>query len=92
MKIMKAVKEVIRMGYVIQKYLENKEDLKDAKAKDLMPLLIEKGFFNQDHREGLPLRNLLRDLDEKNMLYLLPQVSVERKSNNRYWFFNKYKF
>ncbi|PWK18561.1 type I restriction-modification system subunit M N-terminal domain-containing protein [Xanthomarina spongicola] len=63
----------------------------DVKPKDLMPILIEKGFFNQDLRIGLPLRNVLRDLDEVNLLYLLPQVRVERKETNRFWFFNPLK-
>ncbi|GAK89680.1 hypothetical protein JCM19297_302 [Nonlabens ulvanivorans] len=53
-----------------------------------MPILIEKGYFKNDHRYGLHLRNVLRELDEKNLLYLLPQVTVERKEINRYWFFN----
>ncbi|MCX7550278.1 hypothetical protein [Xanthomarina sp. F2636L] len=79
--------KVVKMGYVIEEFLKIKK-LKNAKPKELMPMLIEKGFFNQDHRDGLPLRNVLRDLDEKNMLYLLPQVEVERKETNRFWFFN----
>lgn len=79
--------EIIRIGYVIQDYLTSQK-LQDVKPKSLMPLLIEKGFFNKDHRDGLPLRNLLRDLDDKKSLYLLPQVSFEQKEKNRYWFFN----
>lgn len=79
--------ELIKMGYVIQDFLL-KENLIDAKPKDLIPLLIEKGFFEKDHREGLPLRNLLRDLDSRNELYLIPQVRADRKEKNTYWFFN----
>ncbi|MFL0354748.1 hypothetical protein [Xanthomarina sp. GH4-25] len=79
--------QIVKMGYVIQNYLE-KTKLVDAKPKDLMPTLIEKGYFKKDHSEGLPLRNVLRDLDEVNLLYLLPQVRVERKETNRFWFFN----
>ncbi|WP_415061016.1 hypothetical protein [Flavobacterium sp.] len=79
--------DIIKMGYVIQAYLE-KEKLVDAKPKDLMPILIEKGFFKKDHREGLPLREILRDLDARNELYLLPQVRAERKEVNVSWFFN----
>lgn len=60
----------------------------DAKPKDLMLILIEKGFFAKDHREGLPLRNVLRDLDARNELYLLPQVRADRKEKNVSWFFN----
>ena len=83
--------EVIKMGYVVQDYLINQK-LENVKPKDLMPMLIEKGLFNKDHRDGLPLRNLLRQLDDENLLYLLPQVTVERKDKNRYWFFNAVKF
>ncbi|AEH01980.1 hypothetical protein [Lacinutrix sp. 5H-3-7-4] len=79
--------EVILMGYVIQDYLIN-ENLQDVKPKNLMSLLIEKGFFNKDHRDGLPLRNVLRELYDKNLLYLIPQVSFEQKSKNRFWYFN----
>ena len=83
--------QIIKMGYTIQDYLLT-NDLNNAKPKDLMPKLIDKGYFNKDHRNGLPLKNLLRQLDDNNLLYLLPQVSVERKDKNRYWFFNVIKF
>jgi len=79
--------EIIRMGYAIQEFL-SKENLIDAKPKDLMSKLIEKKFFNKDHREGLPLRNLLRDLDKRNELNLIPQVSADRKEKNIFWYFN----
>ena len=79
--------EIIKMGYAIQAFLE-KEKLVDAKPKDLMPILIEKGFFKKDHRDGLPLREILRDLDRRNELYLLPQVRADRKEKNVSWFFN----
>lgn len=82
--------EIIKMGYVIQEFLE-KEKLVDAKPKELMPILIKKGFFKKDHREGLPLREVLRELDKNDLLYFLPQVRVERKESKRYWFFNPYQ-
>lgn len=80
--------EIVKMGYVIQAYLES-ENLADAKPKDLMPVLLEKGFFKKDHRAGWPLRQILRDLDTKNELYLLPQVNADRKVKNVNWVFNK---
>lgn len=79
--------EIIKMGYVIQAFLE-KEKLVDVKPKDLMLILIEKGFFMKDQREGLPLREILRELDSRNELYLLPQVRAVRKEKNVSWFFN----
>lgn len=75
------------MGYLIQEYLITHQ-FEKSNPKNLMPILVEKGFFNKDHRDGLPLRNLLRQLDDDNLLYLLPQVSVERRDKNRFWFFN----
>lgn len=78
------------MGYVIQSFFE-KEKLIDVKPKDLMPILIEKGFFKKDHRDGLPLRAILRDLDRRDELYLLPQVRADRKEKNVSWFFNELK-
>jgi hypothetical protein len=50
-----------------------------AKPKDLMPYLIEKGVFNRDHRQGLPLRIILRKLDELGKLALIRGLRVERK-------------
>lgn len=58
-----------------------------AKPKDLMPFLIEKGFYLKDHREGLPLRNDLRLLDELNKLNLIETLEVVRGSQNRSWNF-----
>ena len=60
-----------------------------AKPKDLMPYLIEKGVFNRDHREGLPLRNILRKLDKLGKLSLIRGLRVERGTINRQWFFDR---
>ena len=78
---------IVKLGYTIQNLLL-KKNLVDAKPKDLMHELIDKGYFNNDQKGGLSLRNVLRELDDSNLLYLLPQVRVERKDKNRYWFFN----
>ncbi|MFT7381121.1 MAG: hypothetical protein ACI9Z3_001003 [Roseivirga sp.] len=80
-------KKYVLLGYAIQEILLENE-LIDARPKDLMELLIKKGFFKNDHRDGLPLRNILRELDKRNELYLIPQVRVERKDKNRFWYFN----
>lgn len=83
--------DIVKMGYVIQNFLVT-NNLSNVKPKELMPYLIEKGFFNVDHREGLPLRNILREMDKSKTLYLIPQVSVIRKDKNRFWFFNAYRY
>jgi hypothetical protein len=81
---------VVKMGYIIQKYLEEK-NIFNAMPQDLMEVLIDAGFFRFDVREGKPLRDILRELDSKNLLYLLPQVRVDRMESNRKWFFNALK-
>ncbi|MHA4811897.1 hypothetical protein ACX0G9_27625 [Flavitalea flava] len=61
---------------------------KEVPAKNFMLLFIEKGIFLKNHREGLPIRNLLRDLDKENKLYLLTHVKVVRNEVNRNWYFS----
>lgn len=76
-----------QMSDDIQRYLVS-NNLIDVKPKDLMPMLVNNGYFTVDHREGLPLRNLLRELDRSNQLSLIPQVRAERKKQNTFWYFN----
>lgn len=52
-----------------------------------MPLFIEKGVFNNDHRNGLPIRNILRELDAENKLDLITNAKVIRSTINRNWYF-----
>ncbi|MCF8348579.1 MAG: agmatine deiminase family protein [Bacteroidales bacterium] len=64
--------------------------LDECKPKHLMACLISKGVFKSDHREGLPLRDLLRELDSEGVVFnLIPSLRAERKTKNTYWFFMK---
>jgi hypothetical protein len=56
-------------------------------AKDMMNDFIEAGVFPSDNKNGLPIRKLLRELDDANNLHLIPYVHVERKALNRNWYF-----
>jgi len=56
-------------------------------AKDLMPLFIKAGIFTKNHSDGLPIRDLLRGLDDNQQLDLIPAVCVDRKLKNRIWYF-----
>lgn len=60
-----------------------------VQAKELMPIFIEKGIFNRNHKDGLPIRDFLRKLDENNHLHLIPQVQIDQKEKNRNWYFIK---
>lgn len=72
---------------VIKTYFEKNSNIPKVLAKDLMPNFINAGIFEADHRNGLPIRKVLRDLDSKNKLSLIPYVLAERKSVNTNWYF-----
>ena len=57
-----------------------------------MDCFVDAGIFKMDYdRRGLPICNVLRELDDKNQLDLIPYVVVERKDKNRNWFFEPLK-
>ncbi|MEQ8219369.1 MAG: hypothetical protein RH981_14120 [Arenibacter sp.] len=72
----------------VKDYLSTSTEEK-VPAKDLMPLFIKKGIFPKDHRNGLPIREILRKLDRSHQLHLIPYVYPERKAKNTNWFFAK---
>ncbi|MBF0596044.1 hypothetical protein [Faecalibacter rhinopitheci] len=94
-------REIVKqMSIDIQAYLvEN--NLERVKTKDLMPFLIEKGYFPHDRKKGYPLRQILNDLERSEELSLLPQASPEKleverekdksKKISTYWYFNPVK-
>ena len=92
----KVDREVVKkMSEDIQAYLtENK--LERVKTKDMMPFLIEKGYFPHDRKKGYPLRHILTDLKKSEELHLLPQafpeyLEVENKKTSTYWYFSPVK-
>jgi len=83
-----STEEKIKMiNQVVANYFaKNKQEVKIV-AKDLMPEFMEAGIFTSNHRDGLPLRKLLRDLDSKSQLSKIPLLHPERKGRNTYWYF-----
>jgi hypoxanthine-DNA glycosylase len=74
---------------VINEWFEEHPAQNKILAKELMPLFITKGIFNNNHRDGLTIRNLLRDLKRKNQLGLIPHVLDEQKIKNINWYFTR---
>jgi hypothetical protein len=74
-----------QINEVIAEYFKtHKEDW--IPAKDMMPALINAGVFTKDHKKGLPLRKILRKLDEENALDQIPFVHADREGKNTYWY------
>lgn len=59
----------------------------EARPKDLMKYLIQRGVYNKDHREGLPLRNDLRRLKREGRLNLIDTVEGVEVGKNTQWYF-----
>lgn len=78
-----------RIDQIVRDYFEKSKSVNEMMAKDLMQLFIEKGIFDKDYRNGLPIRNLLRELDAENKLALLKHVKVVRNTINRNWYFKR---
>jgi len=71
----------------VDSYFESNPDLDFFPAKKLMPSLIDAGVFDRDRKNGLPLRQKLKTLDENDELSLIPRVYPERFGQDTYWYF-----
>ena len=81
--------KINQINTAIQEYFELNKSVKVIPAKDMMPYFILAGIFPRDNKNGLPIRAVLRRLDEKNELHQIPFVYAERKAANTNWFFQR---
>lgn len=89
---MKNEEKIARINEVVTDYFKNNLSVNEIPAMNLMPEFIKAGIFNKDYeRKGLPIRNLLRKLDNKNELNEIPSLLSERKPINTYWYFQRPK-
>ena len=72
---------------VLQQYFEQNSMLTIVPAKNLMPCFIKAGIFPANHKNGLPILNVLRKLDATKQLHRIPFVHAGRKSQNTIWYF-----
>ena len=71
---------------VLSAYFADKTNPRQVPALELMGLFIDKGIFNKDHRNGLPIRNVLRKLNKEDRLHDIPYARGDLKQNI-YWTF-----
>jgi hypothetical protein len=79
---------ITQINRTIKEFFENNPAIRRIPAKDLMPAFIQAGIFTKDHRDGLPIREVLRKLDRSGSLHRIPFVRAERKQVNTNWFFD----
>lgn len=77
------------INQTLKAYFEKHRSVLEIPAKDVMPEFIKAGIFVKDQKKGLPIRKVLRDLDTKNQLHLIPFVYADRKTKNVNWFFRR---
>ncbi len=82
------IQKALRIKRAVNEYFEHKTETK-VEAKELMNLFIKNGIFTHNNQDGLPIRDFLRYLEEKEHLHLIPQVYFEQKDINKNWYFIK---
>jgi hypothetical protein len=80
---------IASINEVIAAYFKNNPTVEWIPVKLLMPTLIEAGVFHKDVKKGLPLRNVLRALDEEKALDKIPRLHAERRGIDTYWYIVK---
>jgi len=84
--------KIVKINQVLAEFFEKSKGIKRIPALDMMDYFVNAGIFKKDYdRPGLPIRKLLRELDENNELHLIPYAVVERKEKNRNWYFEPLK-
>ena len=81
--------KIEKINQVLADYFEKNKSMNRVPAKDMMDYFVGAGIFKEDRKNGYPIRKLLRELDEKNELHLIPYVVAERKIANTNWFFQR---
>lgn len=76
-----------KINEVISAYFETNAKEDCVAVKNLMPSFIKAGIFVKDHRKGLPIRKVLRKLDQDNALDMIPLVYADRHEIDTYWYF-----
>lgn len=84
---MTKTEQISLINKILRDYFAVPENPRIIPAKELMSRFIEHGVFSDDNKNGLPIRKLLRKLDQDNSLRLIPYVHAERKPTNTNWFF-----
>jgi len=87
--IQEIMKDISVINTVISTYFEENTDVDITPVKRLMPALIKAGVFQKDKKNGLPIRMILKSLDQKNELAQIPSVYVVRKEGHSFWYFKR---
>ena len=88
---MSTAEKIQHINQVLCDYFAKNNVDEPVPAKQFMDVFIKAGIFSADRREGLPIRELLRELDRTQQLHLIPYTIPVRKDINTNWFFGPVK-
>lgn len=77
------------INQIIDDFFKKNQSVSEIRAKDLMPNFVKAGIFVEDVKNGLPIRTILRKLNEQNQLHLIPFVYADTKAKNVNWYFRR---
>ena len=81
-------KEIVsQINEAVAAYFKANSETEWIPAKAIMPSLIKAGLFIKDIKKGLPLRKVLRSLDQDKALDSIPLLHAERNEATVYWYF-----
>lgn len=79
--------KITLINLVLKDYFDLNKTAKIVQAIDMMPYFVLAGVFKKDEKNGLPVRNFLKKLYDKNQLSLIPFAVAERKNIYIKWYF-----
>ncbi len=82
---------IVSINSALKYYFRDNPKTDELRPKEAMSLFLNDRVFKTNHKNGHPIREILRELDEHNQLHLIPFVHAERKTKMTYWYFRRIK-
>jgi len=82
-------KVIEQINDVLTQHFSNTENAPLIAVKKLMPSFIKAGIFTKDVKNGLPIRQVLKDLDREDRLDEIPFLHYVRKGKDVFWYFKR---
>ena len=79
--------KITQINLILKDYFELNFSVKKVAVKNMMPYFVLGGVFKKDEKNGLPIQILLRKLEEKNQLKLIPFALADKKTVYTKWYF-----
>lgn len=86
----KKLYKIGQIEQIVRNYFVDHPAVTEVFARDLMDKFISKEIFFKNYGNGLPIRQLLNQLEEGKQLDLFKYIKVIRNEGNGNWYFKKH--